>query len=174
MKTISALVISSALLSVHAWIAAPAGRVATVAARRLSPVMHAETGQDAGNLSRRSVATRGLFGLAAGLAPWASRADAADIAEPFEVAFTVQLNADEAGEVVFKVMGLHRKAERYICGSVPVPLIPFSKLEVMRFLNVETHAGAPRVGASRRRAFQRACFGELLCRLPFFSGPTRY
>jgi hypothetical protein len=33
----------------------------------------------------------------------ASRADAADIAEPFEVAFTVQLNADEAGEVVFKV-----------------------------------------------------------------------
>jgi hypothetical protein len=39
----------------------------------------------------------------AGLAPWASRADAADIAEPFEVAFTVQLNADEAGEVVFKV-----------------------------------------------------------------------
>jgi hypothetical protein len=105
MKTISALVISSALLSVHAWIAAPAGRVATVAARRLSPVMHAETGQDAGNLSRRSVATRGLFGLAAGLAPWASRADAADIAEPFEVAFIVQLNADEAGEVVFKVMG---------------------------------------------------------------------
>lgn len=108
MKVISALVISSALLSAHGWVPTPAGRVAVVAGRRLSPALHAEAAdQAAANLSRRSVAARslqsGLLGLAAGLAPWGARANAADVDEPFEVAFTVQLNADEAGEVVFKV-----------------------------------------------------------------------
>jgi len=106
MRVISALVFSSALFSAYGWAPAPAGRVATLAMQRsISPLHAQDSAQDGNEVSRRSVAQKlqsGVLGLAATLAPWGFKARA-DAPETFDVAFTVQLNAEESGEVVFKV-----------------------------------------------------------------------
>jgi hypothetical protein len=106
MRVISALVFSSTLFSAHGWARAPAGRVGTLVGHHSIQPLHAQDGAHDGNeVSRRSLAQKlqsGVLGLAATLTPWGFKA-CADAPETFQVAFTVQINAEEAGEVVFKV-----------------------------------------------------------------------